>query len=100
MTTTTKDRGMMNVLAYVSLALAVSAQAGTAIWWAGIINTRVAMIERQVAEVSVIGPEQSRDMAEALRAIAVIEERMIRLDENIARIGTAVGEISRLGARP
>ncbi len=40
MTTTTKDRGMMNVLAYVSLALAVSAQAGTAIWWAGIINTR------------------------------------------------------------
>ncbi len=98
--TTTKDRSLMNVLAYVSLALAVSAQAGAAIWWAGIINTRVAMIERQMAEFSVMGPEQSRDMAEALRAIAVIEERMIRLDENIARIGTAVGELSRMGVRP
>ena len=99
--TTTKDRSnLMNGLAYVSLALAISAQAGTAIWWAGIINTRVAMIERQMAEFSVMGPEQSRDMSEALRAIAVIEERMIRLDENIARIGTAVGELSRMGARP
>ena len=29
-------------------------------------------------------------VAEALRAIAVIEERMIRLDENIARIGAAL----------
>ena len=98
--TTAKDRSLMNVLAYVSLALAVSAQAGAAIWWAGIINTRVAMIERQMAEFSVMGPEQSRDMAEALRAIAVIEERMIRLDENIARIGAAVGELSRMGVRP
>jgi hypothetical protein len=99
--TTAKDRSnLMNVMAYVSLALAVSAQAGTAIWWAGIINTRVAMLERQLDDLAMIRPEQIRDVAEALRAIAVIEERMIRLDENIARIGTAVGELSRMGARP
>ncbi|WP_444461723.1 hypothetical protein [Rhodobacter capsulatus] len=53
------------------------------------------MIERQVTELSVIRPEQIRDMAEALRAIAVIEERMIRLDENIARIGAAVGRLEQ-----
>ncbi len=33
----------MGYVAYVSLALALSAQGGAAIWWAGIINTRVAM---------------------------------------------------------
>ena len=42
-----KDRNSMGFVAYVSLALALSAQGGAAIWWAGIINTRVAMIERQ-----------------------------------------------------
>ena len=41
-----KDRNSMGFVAYVSLALALSAQGGAAIWWAGIINTRVAMIER------------------------------------------------------
>ena len=86
--------------AYLSLALALSAQGGAAIWWAGIINTRVAMIERQVTELSVIRPEQIRDMAEALRAIAVIEERMIRLDENIARIGAAVGRLEQQDRTP
>ena len=46
-----------------------------------------------------IRPEQIRDVAEALRAIAVIEERMIRLDENIARIGAAVGRLEQDVAR-
>ena len=95
-----KDRNSMGFVAYVSLALALSAQGGAAIWWAGIINTRVAMIERQLTELSVIRPEQIRDMAEALRAIAVIEERMIRLDENIARIGAAVGRLEQQDRTP
>ncbi|MCL4186726.1 MAG: hypothetical protein KJZ85_03900 [Rhodobacteraceae bacterium] len=64
----------MGYVAYVSLALALSAQGGAAIWWAGIINTRVAMLERQLDDLAMIRPEQIRDVAEALRAIAVIEE--------------------------
>ena len=36
----------------------------------------------------------------ALRAIAVIEERMIRLDENIARIGAAVGRLEQQDRTP
>ena len=67
---------------------------------AGIINTRVAMLERQLDDLAMIRPEQIRDVAEALRAIAVIEERMIRLDENIARIGAAVGRIEQQDRTP
>ena len=95
-----KDRNTMGYVAYVSLALALSAQGGAAIWWAGIINTRVAMLERQLDDLAMIRPEQIRDVTEALRAIAVIEERMIRLDENIARIGAAVGRLEQQDATP
>lgn len=95
-----KDRNTMGYVAYVSLALALSAQGGAAIWWAGIINTRVAMLERQLDDLAMIRPEQIRDVAEALRAIAVIEERMIRLDENIARIGAAVGRLEQQDGIP
>lgn len=35
-----KDRNTMGYVAYVSFALALSAQGGAAIWWAGIINKR------------------------------------------------------------
>jgi hypothetical protein len=95
-----KDRNTMGYVAYVSLALALSAQGGAAIWWAGIINTRVAMLERQLDDMAMIRPEQIRDVAEALRVIAVIEERMIRLDENIARIGAAVGRLEQQDRTP
>jgi hypothetical protein len=95
-----KDRNTMGYVAYVSLALALSAQGGAAIWWAGIINTRVAMLERQLDDLAMICPEQIRDVTEALRAIAVIEERMIRLDENIARIGAAVGRLEQQDRTP
>lgn len=95
-----KDRNTMGYVAYVSLALALSAQGGAAICWAGIINTRVAMLERQLDDLAMIRPEQIRDVAEALRAIAVIEERMIRLDENIARIGAAVGRLEQHDRTP
>lgn len=95
-----KDRNTMGYVAYVSLALALSAQGGAAIWWAGIINTRVAMLVRQLDDLAMIRPEQIRDVAEALRAIAVIEERMIRLDENIARIGAAVGRLEQQDRTP
>ncbi len=95
-----KDRNTMGYVAYVSLALALSAQCGAAIWWAGSINTRVAMLERQLDDLAMIRPEQIRDVAEALRAIAVIEERMIRLDENIARIGAAVGRLEQHDRTP
>lgn len=95
-----KDRNTMGYVAYVSVALALSAQGGAAIWWAGIINTRVAMLERQLDDLAMIRPEQIRDVAEALRAIAVIEERMIRLDENIARIGAAVGRLEQHDRTP
>ena len=95
-----KDRNTMGYVAYVSLALALSAQGGAAIWWEGIINTRVAMLERQLDDLAMIRPEQIRDVAEALRAIAVIEERMIRLDENIARIGAAVGRLEQQDRTP
>lgn len=59
-----KDRNTMGYVAYVSLALALSAQGGAAIWWAGIINTRVAMLERQLDDLAMIRPEQIRDVAE------------------------------------
>lgn len=95
-----KDRSTMGFVAYASLALALSAQGGAAIWWAGITNTRVAMLERQLDDLAMIRPEQIRDVAEALRAIAVIEERMIRLDENIARIGAAVGRLEQQDRTP
>lgn len=95
-----KDRNTMGYVAYISLALALSAQGGAAIWWAGIIDTRVAMLERQLDDLAMIRPEQIRDVAEALRAIAVIEERMIRLDENIARIGAAVGRLEQQDRTP
>ena len=48
------------VSAWVSLALMISVQAGMAIWWAGVQNTRVAGIELGVAEMRRSSPDTQR----------------------------------------
>jgi hypothetical protein len=40
--------------AYSSLALALSAQAGATIWWAGTQNTRLTAVEARVAELLLV----------------------------------------------
>lgn len=83
---------MAPLLAYVSLALAISVQAGAAIWWSGQINTRVAMVERQVEELRDWQPVEAREITAALQSIAVIEERLVRVDQNLARLSQLIGE--------
>lgn len=83
-------------MAYMSLAVALSAQAGVAIWWGGTQDTRVAVLERDFGEFRALGPQHTREIAEALRKVAVIEERLVRIDQNMDRVATA---IEKLGDR-
>lgn len=85
-----KRPGMGAFVAYLSLALAISAQAGTAIWWAGVVNARVEIIERDLVQLRQEVPVHTRELQQALRSVAVLEERLVRIDENLARLAEAV----------
>ncbi len=85
-----KRPGMVPFIAYLSLALAISAQAGAAIWWAGVVNARVEIIERDLIQLREEVPLHTRELQEALRSVAVLEERLVRIDENLARLAEAV----------
>lgn len=81
---------MASVMAYLSLAVAISAQAGAAIWWAGVVNARVDVIERDLQQVRLEVPVHTRELQQALRSVAVLEERLVRIDENLVRLAAAV----------
>ncbi len=83
------------VLAWVSLALMLSAQAGLAIWWAGVQNTRVAGMELGIAEIRRVSPDTQRQMMMADRQIAVLESR---LDELLRRLEEIGGKLDRMDA--
>jgi hypothetical protein len=85
-----KRPAMGSIMAYLSLALAISAQAGAAIWWAGVVNARVEIIERDLVQLRQEVPVHTRELQQALRSVAVLEERLVRIDENLARLAAAV----------
>lgn len=64
----------------------LSAQAGTAIWWAGEQNSRLAQLEARVGELMSASPDTYRQVMAADRQIAVIDQRIAeilrRLDRN------------------
>jgi hypothetical protein len=70
--------------AYLSLALALSAQGGAAIWWAGTQNTRLTSLEARVAELLSTSPLDRR--------IAVIDERIANI---LARIEALTAALER-----
>ncbi|MGY6409707.1 MAG: hypothetical protein ACXIUV_01580 [Alkalilacustris sp.] len=82
------------VSAWVSLALMLSVQAGMAIWWAGVQNTRVSGIELGVAEMRRSSPDTLKQMMAADRQIAVLESR---LDEVLRRLDEIGATLDRIG---
>lgn len=78
--------------AYLSLALALSAQGGAAIWWAGTQNTRLTSLEARVAELLSASPLYHRQIVEADRRIAVIDERIANI---LARIEALTAALER-----
>ncbi len=78
------------VVAWVSLALMLSAQAGLAIWWAGAQNTRVAGIELGFFEMRRSSPDAQRQMMAADRQIAVLESRLGEVLRRLDEMGTTL----------
>lgn len=83
---------MASVMAWLSLALALSAQGGAAIWWAGTQNTRLTSLEARVAELLSASPLYHRQIVEADRRIAVIDERIANI---LARIEALTAALER-----
>lgn len=83
---------MASVMAWLSLALAISAQGGAAIWWAGTQNTRVTSLEARVAELLSTSPLYHNQVVEADRRIAVIDERIANI---LARIEALTAALER-----
>lgn len=80
--------------AWISLALMLSAQAGMAIWWAGVQNTRVSGIELGVTEMRRSSPDTLKQIVAADRQIAVLE---IRLNEVLRRLDEIGATLDRMG---
>ena len=78
------------LVAWVSLALMLSVQAGTVIWWAGEQNTRLSGLELRVAELMHSSPDTYRQVVAADRQIAVIEQRINEILRRLDRIGAAL----------
>lgn len=76
--------------AWISLALMLSVQAGTAIWWAGAQNARVAAVELRVSELMHSSPDTYRQVMAADRRIAVIDQRIDEILRRLDRITVAV----------
>jgi hypothetical protein len=83
---------MASLMAWLSLALAISAQGGAAIWWAGTQNTRMTSLETQVEELRSISPLTNRQIVEADQRIAVIDERIANI---LARIEALTAALER-----
>ncbi len=81
---------MAPIVAYISLAVAISAQAGTAIWWAGIQTARITQLEEHVEELRDANPVTVAQLVGADRQIAVIEERISNILERLDRIAEAL----------
>jgi hypothetical protein len=86
---------MAPLMAYLSLALAISAQAGAAIWWAGTLNTRLNLLEQRVAEVQTASPAFQLQVVDADRRIAVIDERIANI---LARLEALTAALERATA--
>jgi hypothetical protein len=76
--------------AWISLALMLSFQAGTAIWWAGTQNARIGAVELRLTELLVSSPETYRQVMEADRRIAVIDQRIEEILRRLDRITEAI----------
>lgn len=79
-----------SVIAYFSVAIAISVQAGTVIWWAGVVDSRLITVERDVNDLRSAAPASGAKLEEALRKIAVIEERFVRMETDLRRIADAL----------
>jgi septal ring factor EnvC (AmiA/AmiB activator) len=79
--------------AYMSLALALSAQGGTVVWWAGVQNTRMSQLEAQVDELQTSTPLTHRQLVDADRQIAVIDERIANI---LSRLEALTAALERL----
>jgi hypothetical protein len=79
--------------AYMSLALALSVQGGTVIWWAGVQNTRISQLEAQVDELQSSTPLTLRQLVDADRQIAVIDERIANI---LSRLEALTAALERL----
>ena len=82
--------------AWVSLALMLSVQAGTAIWWAGEQNSRLVQLEGRVGELVTASPDTYRQMMAADRQIAVIDQRIAEILRRLDRIGDGLGRMDLL----
>ena len=76
--------------AWVSLALILSVQAGTAIWWAGEQNSRLAQMEGRVGELITASPDTYRQVVAADRQIAVIDQRIAEILRRLDRLNDAL----------
>lgn len=87
---------MGTVVAWFSLAFAVSVQGGAAIWWAGTLNTRLTSLEGRVAELQSASPVTNRQVVEVDRRIAVIDERIANI---LVRLEALTAALERLHDR-
>ena len=83
--------------AWVSLAVMLSVQAGTVIWWAGEQNTRLTGLEYRVAELMLSSPDTHRQVLAADRQIAVIDQRIDEILRRLDRIGTTLERLDTRG---
>jgi cell division protein FtsB len=97
MTENVNRTGPVSMIPVYALALAVLGQFGTAIWWAGVVNARVETIEREIAHLRSEGPAYARELQAALRSVAVLEERLVRIDTNLARLALALERVTERG---
>lgn len=87
------------VVAWFSLALALFAQGGTAIWWAGVQNTRLMSLEERLRELQSEKPAHHRQIIEADRRIAVIDERITHIIARLEMLTAAFEKISEPATR-
>lgn len=83
--------------AWASLAVMLSVQAGTVIWWAGEQNTRLTGLEYRVAELLQATPEIQRQVLAADRQIAVIDQRIDEIRRRLDRMTMSLEQLGRRG---
>lgn len=81
------------VTAWLSLAITLSVQGGVAIWWAGVINTRVVAVETAVRDLQRSAPTYHDNLVANQRAIAVIDQRLLDIVRRVEASERALADL-------
>jgi hypothetical protein len=81
---------MAGVLAYIAVAVAISAEAAMMMWFGSVLDRRLVVVEREVTELRSAAPPAAARLEDAMREIAVIKERFVRMETDIRRIADAL----------